>query len=380
MFESKEAREIVLREHLTDKDFITNRRPTSKGRSVIFDFDSVCNMYSTYDPTKNYLLRLSDGRLEKIHEKKEELFGIVPRLEKGGDPVYLGNLISEILKDGNLTKRTHEDICKEVSDEFIPAKNLKKTIDELVRKGYVPYILSASPKELVKFCIDKNEIEIKDENIYSTDFVFDEKEKFVSMELNLGKVRKSKRDLISEKNPDEYGLEVMIDDNPVTGKNVLKPGCRYVNVWLNNKSVPVNDNLNIVDDLVRDDFSILSEKLEKIDRGLDVVNGLDERIYTESIKCIHSAVKYGEAALKSGNGDFIENKGTFVIMLKAYDVKMGDVSFYDRKIRSKISEINLEDRKIMCKKKIKEVVEILDEKCLESRLDSSLLEEYLHAS
>ena len=376
MFENQEAIKSVIQKHTSEEYFISERnKPTNYEKYIIFDFDDVFNMYATESPIKNYLSNLTDGRLNYLRESKKKIFDSIFSLEKGEDPVSHGKIISKYFREGGLSERIHLDLCEKASDDFVPAKNLKKTIDILNSMKYNQYILSASPEELIVFSKNKNEIKISDDNVYSTNFSFGDG-KFISMNINLGNIRRSNRDtIVNEKKNTKAKLEIMVDDNPETGKRILRPG-NYVNFWLNRKS-PENDNFNIADYTIREDFSNLVERLKKIDRGFDIVNSLDETRYSNSIKCVVSGISYAKNALKSDGKEFVENKNQSMLMLKAYDVKMGNMSFYDRKLREKISQVYAEDDKIKSNGKIKEIIEKIDGKCLETKLDVNLLEKYL---
>ncbi len=341
------AKLAVLREHLTNDNFnyFTDKtlRYWPEGRqghsvkllregremreemykkNIIFDCDGVVNKPATPAPMEFYVDYITDKN-DYLMQRKEHIIRNIKMLEKEENFGTYADAISDDFRKGGLSWRTHVEACNYSRENLSLATNFTPTMSRLRDMGYRPFVLSASPRDLVVRLSKR--LAIVEDDIEATEFHFDQDGLFQNMQLNLGSTRAEKRDRIMERTVlTKYGLEVMVNDNPVTGRKIVKSGWNHVYFWLKD-SPPMPENINVDMLDLRRDFERLVGKIKQLERGLAVTIMMDEKGYKEAIGIAHDVMEMGNRAMNISGLEFNEDKKKFARMLRSYVKRMGGI-------------------------------------------------------
>lgn len=338
---------------------------------IILDFDGVFNKPYTPSPAEIYLDYLIDNNLY-LRQKKDRVVDNFRMLEKSDDPRPYCEGISFDFRIAELTRELHSKACEYAAENFSLVTNYSSALRDLRDMAYKPFILSASPEELI--ASSKNRTSIQMENVEATRFHFDSHDIFQSMELNLDDTRATKRDKIMEQSiSTKYGVEIMVDDNPKTGKRIVKSGWNHVYFWANTAPI-LPDNINIESLELRHDFSKIIGKLKKLERGLAVTITMDEKDYKNAIELAYSAMEYGNYADRLSGLEFKENKDKVVRSLRKYIEQMGGI-FPSKQtgIPLDLKSVEIETNERVAKSKLKRLMNKFFENSLETKIPRNLI-------
>jgi hypothetical protein len=229
--------------------------------------------------------------------------------------VYVDDIFF-LFREARLTKQLYLEAADYAGKNFSIAPNLNKAIEYLKKMGYVISILSASPQEVVQSCNKRLGLDKK--HIIGSQFYFDSRGIFDRMELNIGELRARNRDLLMNKFvPDKYNVEIMIDDNPITGKRIAQEGPNHVYFWLSNEK-PILKNVSVSMPALRQDFLQLVQKIKMLERAIAISLTMSEETYRYVHKLAHLALNYGKKALNCLENEFIFYEEKFIESFNMY--------------------------------------------------------------
>lgn len=331
---------------------------------IIFDMDGVFNRRGTPSPARlyvNHLVRHSsalsvyEGRILRDMAMLESEENFQPYAED----------LSRVFKIAGLRKSLHDDACRSAARSLMLAPSISECAARLRRMAYEPYVLSASPSDLVSACSER--IGLDPAKARSSVFDF-EGGVFKELRLNLGRKRSQNRDDIMQSSVDSrYGVEMMVDDNPVTGGRIVKQGWSNIYMWLNKPPVMVG---NVGADLryVRDDYNRLVERVKMLERGLSVIVTMDESSYRSASDDSREALYWAEESQTSTGQAFWRCRDNVVRYVNSYVDKMAGIFSYGgsgiKKTVDGISRSKIEDQ---CRLRIMKFIGSFYRLCLETR-------------
>jgi len=295
----EEARVRILRAHGSYPfDPSTDLRPrysAVSGNVAISDFDGVVNRYKTPDPMRLYLDYIF-GENHDLERRQDSVFYRINNLQRGEDVKSNADEISEIFRVCSLTKELHKRACRHAADNFSIVSNYRPALNALKKMGYRLLFLSASPEDLIADCEDR--LGIRSGYVEATRFHFDSHGIFQGMDMNLGETRVAGRDRLLERfQLTKNGLDIIIDDNPVTG---VKAGFPDANIWLDD-APEIHNNVSVVNKKARKDLMEVPRTIKQLERGRRVIALIGENKYNKLVNLAHDIMDdYVEAQLKSG--------------------------------------------------------------------------------
>jgi hypothetical protein len=170
----------------------------------------------------------------------------------------------------------------------------------------------------------------------------------------------------------KYTVEIIVDDNPVTGKKVVKGGWNSINFWLSDTK-PELRSVSVNTPEIRHDFLRLVDKLKKLERGLAVVMTMSERNYKAAVQLAHDSVDYGVKTLQSNDYDFDYMKENFARKINAY-FKVMDFRFPSKNsgLISKVRRFQAERDELEAKSKLRELIKSFQKMSLEAKIPIEL--------
>ncbi len=338
---------------------------------IILDYDDVVNEYQTPAPASLLVLNLIENN-SYLEEHKERFLYNFKMLESAEDPRPYADAISHDFRKGELTYKLYIKACEYAAENFSMVSGFTSAINSLREMAYRPFILTASPQELLESCQKRLTIGMRD--IEASKFYFDSHGIFERMELNLDETRSIKRDKILEQSIfTRNGFEFMVDNNLVTGKRIVKPGFRFY-IWAA-KEVPVMyDNISIKMFELRTDFTKLPDKTKRIEKGISIPIVIDQSDYKRAIELGHTAKDHGDRALNLSGEDFKIEKFKFLEDLGLH-INLMHYIFPSEltEIRRHMNDLRFEKKERLAKIKLKLVMELFLENSLEPKMPLDLI-------
>lgn len=338
-------------------------------KMIILDSDGVVNKPDTDSPTAifaKYLITNNDF----LRQKERQVLWNMMMLEKDDDPRQYAENLNYLFRKSELTENLYSNACDYAADNFSIAPNLERTIERVKNMGYIVAVLTASPYQIVKrysrrVPVDVNHV--KASTFHFRDGIFEK------MDLNLSESRmKSKEVLMEDYVKANYTVEIIVDDNPVTGKKVVKGGWDSINFWISDTD-PKLSNVSLNMSKLRHNFLPLEDKLRSLERGIAVVMTMSEKDYKAAIQMSHDSVDYGTKALNSSGYEFHQMKEKFVDRMDSY-FKTMDFRFPSRAtgMERRVRDLKFERNDGIAKSKIKNIVEIFSKKSIEAQMPIEL--------
>lgn len=342
-------------------------------KAIILDYDDTVNRYGTPPPAGLYVISITEKN-PHLKSKHERVFHNFKMLEQAEDPRPYADALAHDFRKGELTYKQHMDACEYAAENFSMVPGFTWTINALREMAYRPFILTASPRELLEK--SQNRLTIGMESIEASEFYFDSHGIFERMELNMDETRSRKRDKILQQSVfTKYGFEFMVDNNPNSVKRIAKMAWDEHHIYIvAAENAPVmSGNVSIALPELRYDFTPLLDKTKKLERGLNVVIILSQNEHRDAVAFSHMAVEYCKRALESSGREFENNRDKSLNAILSYDRQMKHI-FPSRQLRIR-EEIRSAQRKMkedMAKIKLKELVEKFSNNALESKISPKI--------
>lgn len=336
---------------------------------IVLDSDGVVNKVGTDSPTLIFAEYLIENNPVLRRKAREVKFNMM-MLEKDDNPTQYADNLNRIFKESELTKDLYDSACEYAASKFSIAHNLPLAMERMGKMGYTVSILTASPYEVVENYSKRIPIEM--ENVQASDFHF-RHGVFEEMHLNLGDSRSRKKERLMDRQiKNGYQVEIIVDDNSVTGRKMLKGGWDSVGIFPSDVKVESPGvSINIPE--IRHDFLVLVDRLRRLERGIVVVLTMSEGDYKWAIKAAHEAVYCGNRASEMRGYEFDNMKGNFIENIKDYMDIMG-FRFPSRAtgLYSRVRSLELESNEFLSKSKLRDLVSIFHESSIESQMPLEL--------
>lgn len=343
-------------------------RYQSGKKAIIVDNDGVTNRFNTPSTAENYVEDITDKN-SYLRSKKKQVFFDFKMLESTEDPGPHRDSLSYHFRKGELTYRQHIDACDRAAQNLQMVQRYNWGINRLYDMAYRVFMLTGSPQELLERC--SNKLGIGMENIEPSKFYFDSRGIFERMELNIDSTRSDRRDAIMEQTVfSRHGFEIMVDNNPVSGKRIAKSGWNRFYLWAS-KDVPIlSDSISVEAFEIRHDFGKLVDRIKRLERGLQVVLTMSEEEHKDAIALAHRAMEYGNLALESSGTEFEKNFNSFATYARRHVKQMGGI-FPSRQtqIFTRIKSAENERNELEAKLKLKETMEVFFDNSFEVKMD-----------
>lgn len=336
-------------------DFTSDLRDEKFKKNIIFDLDNTINRYKTRPPTMLFLDYVSlPEKNFYLNQKKSRLEYDIKMIETADYPKVYVDDISFLFREAKLTEELYLEAAKYAGENFSIAPNLNKAIDYLKKMGYIISILSASPYEVVESCSKRIRINMR--HVKASEFYFDSRGIFDRMNLNIGEMRARNRDLLMDRLVRaKYNIEIMVDDNPITGKRIANEGPNHIYFWLSDQK-PILRNISLSMPELRHDFLQLVYKVMMLERAIAISLTMSEESYRAVHKLAHLALNYGRKALSCFEDEFNFYKEKFVETSNEY---MDTMRYYPAKtsgIKNRIRRLENQDNRYIAKPDLREIV------------------------
>lgn len=287
------------------------REPMKK--AMVYDLDNTVNKPDTPPPILLYLERVYQGN-RYLDGKKDAILERIGRMEREDDFAPHADAVAHYFRKGGLTKSLHRRACDYAAENLSIATGFTTSVSEHRDMAYTPCILSASPIDLIESL--EGRLTIRAGDSQGTEFVFDSHGMFSGMEINLGESRIAKRNKILENVfGSSYGIEMMLDDNPFTGRKMIKSARNVFfspfYVWLKDAE-PMPGNLTISMQKIREDYRAHTDLTWRVERGFGAITVMSEEEYRKAANVANDAVYYGRAAMVSTGPEFEVNEKNFL--------------------------------------------------------------------
>lgn len=278
---------------------------TDPSKPLISDYDGVLNRDGSDPPTMIWLQKLFDGNYG-LRQNRDRIIRNIGMLERGGDEELLASEIERDFKENDLSSGFHLGACDHAANSFELVKNYAEARDDLTGMGYRLYILTAAPADLV--AMSRERLGVEPWDFEASRFVFDESGKFKHMELNLGGNRYSKRDRLLERSAfTRYGLEITVDDNPVTGSRIVKSGWPHAYFWLGT-ATDMQENVSVGLKDARQDFNKIPDAVEKMEAGYSRIMLYEDGVYKQIVNLANDIHAYSKRLANFSGLNFKEGK------------------------------------------------------------------------
>lgn len=339
---------------------------------IILDYDDVVNKYGTWAPAKHYVVDITEEN-SYLKSKRERILQNFKMLEYADDPRPFADALSYDFRKGELTYRQHIEACRHAAENFSMVAGFTWTIGALREMAYRPFILTASPRELLEESQKRLTIEM--DSIETSEFYFDSHGIFDRMELNLDDTRSKKRDKILQQSIfTRYGFEYMVDNNPKTLKRIAKMGWNKFYIVAAEDVELMSGNISVGAKELRYDFTKLVDKTKRLERGLRIVVAMSEEEYMSSIFSAHRVMDYGNSTLKSSGPAFEIMKEKFTNEIRTHVKQMrGIFPSKHTQILEHASLLERDKNEASAKIKLTEVMYAFYKSSLEAKLSRNLI-------
>lgn len=336
-------------------------------KKIILDYDNVVNPEGTEPPVVLYVKELFEMN-RGLGERREDVMRNMRMLEREEDVTRYADALSDIFRKSGLTERQHLAACGRAASGFELVPGYGRAIGELRDMGYDPSILSASPEDLIYSSRSRLGIGLR--NVRATAFYFGEDGTFAGMEMNLGRSRSAKRDeIMSDYVMTPYGVEIVVDDNPVSGGRIAKVGWNHFYIWAN-ESRPMEGNVSVGMPELRRSLSGLPEKVRQVERCQMVLLTVDERDYARAVGYARRFVDYASGLGRLSGGSFRSGKDVLCGIFEDYVGIVGPVfPSRESRVAVRLEEFRLEPDEARAKKILSDIGEKFYRNSLESRMD-----------
>lgn len=338
---------------------------------IIFDYDNIVNRLGSDPPAKYYILYIIDKN-SFLKSKKESVLENFVMLEKADNPSPHADALSYYFRKGELAKGLHLEACYYAANNFDLATNFNSAIERLRDMAYRPFILSASPEDLVQK--SRRRLGIAAENIKATPFHFDSRGIFERMELNMGESRATKRDEIMKQSVStKYGLEIMVDDNQKTGSRIAKSGWKHIYFWAG-EAEPTVENISIKAPELRENPEKIVIFLKRLERAIAVPVVIpNEERYMGIVKTVNNAVAHYKLAMRlSGSGHHTEKRAATSFIRKYNREVSGMYPANKTELLENLKEIDLEKNTWKSKRLLNDFMRKFIDSSLEARMPENL--------
>ena len=339
-------------------------------KSVISDADGVVESPESHSMARIYVDQVIQEN-DYLRDNKHHVYRDFVGMESGEMPGVFAIDLQTLFRKGGLTQRQHERSCEKAAEEFGLVSGYNSGMKRIREMAYDLYYLSASPMETFRFAKERLMVEM--DHVKASEFHFDEDGMFQRMEINLGPTRAKKRDeILMESCSSNYGFEIMVDDNPVSGQRIAKQGWNHAYFWVAGEQ-PMMENVSVMAKDIREDYNGLPDRLKKLERAMAVMLLMDERSYSHAVELAHEALEYGRRCLSSDDWRFGRYKDNFIRSLDQHMAEMRPI-FPAKKsgLALKSVELRLENDDAASRRMIGEMLDKFEQVSLESRLSSSL--------
>lgn len=339
-------------------------------KSVISDADGVVESPGTSSMARMYVDQVIEEN-DYLRDHKHYVYRDFASLENGEMPEVFATDLQTLFRRGGLTRRQHERSCEKAAENLSLVSGYNSGMERIREMAYDLYYLSASPEDTFRFAQDRLMIDMG--HVRASEFHFDENGIFRGMDINIGPTRAKKRDeILMESCSSNYGFEIMIDDNPVSGRRIAKQGWNHAYFWVAGEQ-PVMENVSVMATDIRDDYRGLAERLGKLERAMAVMLLIDEGRYRHAIDLAHDALEYGDRCISSKGLEFEHYREKFISSIDQHMAEMRPI-FPAKKsgLELKSAELKVEDGHKASRKIIGEMLEKFSQVSLESRLSPYL--------
>lgn len=192
-------------------------------KAAIFDFDGVFEFPGNMPLYLLFPNKLAEEN-QKVRRKLPELEKYFEKMGKSGDVVWVEEKISKIYRECDLSPSNIKTATDDVVKEFRFAKKSREFISRIKNEmGYLPGIISGAPQLPLESLGEM--LGIDKENVYGTEFHFDEKGKFEKISLRL-RFRKldAKATFLQKFVNNPHGCYFVFSDDPKLDEPLAKAG------------------------------------------------------------------------------------------------------------------------------------------------------------
>jgi len=339
-------------------------------KSLISDADGVVESLDSPSMAKIYVGQLVEEN-DYLRDRRESVYRDFSGMEGADAPLEFAVHLQSLFRKGGLTRRQHMRSCEKAARDFGLVPGYVSGVRRIREMAYELYYLSASPRDTFAFAQDRLMVDMG--HVRASEFHFDGDGFFQRMEINIGPTRARRRDeILRETCGSDYGFEIMIDDNPLSGQRIAKQGWNHAYFWVAGKQ-PVMENVSVMATDVREDYNGIPNRLKKLERAAVVMLTMDERRYRYAVDLAQDALEYGRRCVFENGRNFERYKEGFIRSLKSHMDEMGSIfPAKNSGLALGLEELKLETSEFASKSMISGMLEKFRKVSLESRMSPML--------
>jgi len=326
-------------------------------KAIVSDCDGVVDEPGTPSMAKMFVEEIADKPNMRGYE--DYIYRDFVMMERGKQPEIHALDLQSIFRKNDLKWRQYDDACYKAAENLSLVSGYLSGVEQMRDMAYELFYLSASPSRAFYYAQDKLMVDMN--HVKASDFSFGEDGTFKSMSINIGYSRYRKRDEILRSScMSDYGFDIMIDDNPVTGSRIAKQGWNHACFWVGGEQ-PMIQNVSVMAKDVREDYRKLPVRLKMMDRAMMVMLLKDESRYRKLVSLARDIPDYGDRCLGSTGYEFDYMKESLIGKIERYTKGMSPI-FPARKsgIALMLEELKLERNERRAKRKIGKIIEVFE--------------------
>jgi len=287
----------------------TREKPLKK--IIAIDVDGVLN--ASYSPP--FILRLVEKlerKYPKIERRHSDLMIYLKKAEEDNFMIGVRG-VADIFYEAGVRKDIFYEYCIEVALETPLVYNANEFIAGMYLMDYVPFLASGSPFPLV-MPLGKR-LNIPESQILATEFHFDEDGKFNGkIDPMLGPLKSEGIDkkILEEKILSQFGLKIIVSDNPVADGPIVKSGINLNPAFWLTKTHELVGNVALRFPEARENMGLLPKKVKQFEKGYITTLLKDPKVQNKIIWIADKIKKEKEKCLRSNGKIFFKHRGTLI--------------------------------------------------------------------